>query len=249
MIRIAQLLGIVLALSLGLADPSSTSESVSNLSSSFSEAGGLEWLETLRDNSMPLSERLELAASDVSITTWTRAVAARIPSIDEHGLKQLRELPDLPKDPFSIEIARGFRGMMEGLEFIVFDGVHEQAKMAIDLKQDLDLTELLTDPTVPAIVGDEWANFLEGLVALIGAVFVYRSEPSLAQDLATAFADRMQRTPRLFALCGLEGYVEVRDGWQSYLSEEDRQTLARDRAVSERYVSGLTTLAVHGSLS
>lgn len=245
MMRIAQLLGVALALALNTAAPGTTIEASQPLSAG-AQSSGEAWLRTLSDASMSVSERLEVAATDMSVNKWFKLAAEHSAPLDQRGLEQLRADVETHRNPVVVEIYRGVEAMMHGVQLLAVD---VNADLPPKMTESFDFTEIMTDPSIPAIVGDEWANFLEGLVAALGAALLHRSNPALAQELATAFADRMQRVPRLIALGGQSGFFEVRDDSRNYISKEDLQTLARDTRAAELYVSRMGDLADHGPLS
>lgn len=236
--RLSQVLSFVLPLTLGLIGSSAQARSP-GLSVSFAEATGQEWIEVLRNTAMPMSERLEVAVSEPSLTAWLEAVSKEVAALDPAAFAD--PAPE-PANLFDAELQRGVRGLTAGFALLDVQDVHGKLGEVDFGDVDLDLAEVLTDPAIPMIVGDAAASYLEGMVALVAMLILYDSEPELALELATAFADRMATTPRTLALLGLDGALPLREGWQAYLSEADIQTLDGDRAEAERYVAGLSAM-------
>lgn len=250
--RISQVLGFVLALTLGLTGSDAQARSP-GLSVSFADATGQEWIEVLRDTAMPMSERLEVAVSEPSLTAWLEAVIKEVASLEPRALADAMDtftaagpVPE-PANVFDAEFQRGVRGLTAGIALMDVEDVQGKLGEVGFGDVDLELAEVLTDPAVPMIVGDAVASYLEGMVALVAMLILRDSEPELALELATAFADRMEGTPRMLALLGLDGGLPLRDGWQACLSEADIETLDRDRAEAERYVAGLAAIADQAS--
>lgn len=254
MVRIAQVLGIALALLLNVAPSTAAAESPS-LAIGDPQIDGA-WLEVLSDTSMDLSERLQIASTEDSINEWFKFVALEGAS---HGRgvhdglelrsEQLRVLVEASHDPVLIEVYRGAVAVLAALEELAPEVDLEPESSVHRVVEEFDLGASLTDPRVPAIVADEWASLVEGLVAGVGAAFLQSSDPELALELATAFAERMQRFPRLLALGALDGSVELRGDWRRHLSKEDVEKLERDTRITEQYVSRLADLADKGALS
>lgn len=248
--RISQVLGFVLALALGLTGSDARAHSP-GLSVSFVEATGQAWIEVLRDTTMPMSERLEVAVSEPSMTAWLKAVIEHAASLSPSTFSDALHTFTAPKaspEPvtlFEAELQRGVRGLAAGVALLDVEDTHSKLDEIDFANEPLDLAEVLTDPGIPMIVGDALASYLEGMVALVAMLIIRDSEPELATQLAAAFADRMESTPRTIALVGLDGDLPLREGWQVYLSEADIQALERDRAEAERYVAGLSAIADH----
>jgi hypothetical protein len=243
---LAQLLGVTLALTLDLGVPIPDGGESSTSGAHVKQDA--HWISIIRDTSMSIDDRLDLVTTDQSFGEWMMRVLEQAP-VDEVDAASV--VAPLANDPVSIKLREGVNVMLTGFDVISVEG---RKAMASDGQGGFfqqagpghpeTIAQMLTDPGLPDIIGDEMASFLGGIAAGVAAS-ILRADPELSASLATEFAARMQRVPRMLVLSLVSSGHEshLRDGWRAHVSPGDLKTLARDVKAASSYVNDLQRLS------
>lgn len=211
------------------------------------------WLNSLQDPSLPLAQRLELTVSEPELADWLlrvlRAVSTQ-PIPLPAPARIFDEIQATPDDgPILPELKRGFAAYQQALLLLPPDEQPDLDVVPGELtaleRSDLDeILAMLTDPTIPEIVGDELQRCAESFVALIGATLLEDRDPKLALELAQAFSERAQGMPRLVVLqTMMSGHGSLLSPSVSqFIADDDEQTLVRDMEKARLHTANLRTM-------
>lgn len=250
MSRLAQAIGLALALALNLVpERVEAAELIDPHEHRLLELlrGADGWLQLLEDRSVELDRRVEITVSDPDFVRWLgRLLTEAPPTTTKEALATIEAAPQHTE--VDRKIIEGLQSLREGTDLLpVAEAELEQQLGGFQFEPEMLDEELaqLTSPAVPELIGDELQSFAEGFVALLGAGLLEQRDPDLALQLATIFAERSSRVPRLVVLLSIwtDGEHELSPESARYVTSEDRKRLARDLVRAEQEVANLQLVA------
>ena len=208
--------------------------------------GSASWLSVLEEQSLPLSERLQLVVGDPDFEDWVQRlveVAAPRETTFEKAVGQMQSV-DTTDDPIALELVQGVNALLQALTLLPTDTMNrasEKSALEVGSAEVGSAFALLTDPEVPEIVGDTFQACAEGVAAMLAATLLEDRKPELALSLAQEFTARARGVPRALALWIVwddsDGALVSRA--RELLSSEELATLASDRTRAQDYVESL----------
>jgi hypothetical protein len=168
------------------------------------------WLDHVHDSSLMLESRLESVVMEDSFSMWVSSIASR-PAGESTD-------PSSFGSSGSDQLLSGYRAIVKAIDMLE---AGSDLELAID--PDRDFANVLTDPRVPFILGDEIAVVLNGLAAGVCASILRFHNTDLSSELSTIFRDRMARLPKLVALSLIASGEDDKlwKGWEKHVSPDE----------------------------
>jgi hypothetical protein len=190
------------------------------------------WLDHVHDSSLTLESRLELVVMEPSFSMWVSSIARRpageLSDSSSFGLSE------------SGQLLSGYRAIVKAIDML-----EARSDLGLEIDLERNFAQVLTDPRVPFILGDEIAAVLNGLAAGVCASILRFHNTDLSSGLSTIFRDRMARLPKLVALSLIASGEDDKlwKGWEKHVSSDDLALFEKQANETADYYRALRIIA------